>query len=593
MIRRLTLKNWRSYADIDLSLGPGTTFIVAPNGIGKTSLMEAAAWAVFGDSGQVPDNAIRIGAGSAVATAEIELPDERVLTITRTLPHRPKAARTQATALLQGEEIDPGRVLEELRRSYAADPAFLVRLTMPHELLDSSGPTGLRLEEHLCRLFGVEGLQRAIENLDQRIKAQERQIKAAKLGSPADPRTLSALQHQVKTVEDAAREFTAWHASVATRLDRAKQAKLHREQLRTWQEKENSRFRALHELTLSAASEVELNLQQPETIETALDTALASVQSDLEAVRVRQALLSGRASALAQHSEELGGTHDSCPVCRRPLDAETIRFAKSAHEGEQEKIQTESEQLRQRESVHTARQTRIRELIQTFRSIPSPGSKPVTEIGEAPHEQESVSELEAEARSAFDRLIESRAALDRAKAEFESAVANEEAHNHLRKLYEEEAILRASRVAISAATRQLLDQTIQPLAAEVNARWNEVFPRRGRLRTLSNGNVSREFDGGSLPYSAFSTGERTGLVVLLRLLVLETSTKANFCWFDEPLEHLDPDSRRRVGSILTRASNSGPLKQIVISTYEEPLARRLQERDPEHVSLIYVRQAPA
>ena len=117
-----------------------------------------------------------------------------------------------------------------------------------------------------------------------------------------------------------------------------------------------------------------------------------------------------------------------------------------------------------------------------------------------------------------------------------------------------------------------------------------MFPGRGQLRTQSNGDVTRNLNGEYLPYSAFSTGERAGLMILLRLLVLEASTKADFCWFDEPLEHLDPDARRNVAEVLARASNTGGLRQIVVSTYEEPLARRLQERDPDNVKLIYVRQ---
>jgi len=137
---------------------------------------------------------------------------------------------------------------------------------------------------------------------------------------------------------------------------------------------------------------------------------------------------------------------------------------------------------------------------------------------------------------------------------------------------------------------RLLDTTIRPLTADLSARWSMMFPDRGQLRTQSDGDVTRGINGESLPYSAFSTGERTGLSVLLRLLVLESSTKADFCWFDEPLEHLDPDSRRHVAEILVRASNMGQLNQIVVSTYEEPLARRLQERDPVNVKLIYVRQ---
>ncbi len=49
MIRRLQLRNWRAYENLDLELGPGATFVVASNGIGKTSLVMAAAWGIFGD----------------------------------------------------------------------------------------------------------------------------------------------------------------------------------------------------------------------------------------------------------------------------------------------------------------------------------------------------------------------------------------------------------------------------------------------------------------------------------------------------------------------------------------------------------------
>ena len=43
MIQRLELQNWRAYDRLDLELGPGATFVVASNGIGKTSLIMAAA----------------------------------------------------------------------------------------------------------------------------------------------------------------------------------------------------------------------------------------------------------------------------------------------------------------------------------------------------------------------------------------------------------------------------------------------------------------------------------------------------------------------------------------------------------------------
>jgi len=39
MISHLSLRHWRSYDTLDLDFGSGTTFVVAPNGVGKTSLV--------------------------------------------------------------------------------------------------------------------------------------------------------------------------------------------------------------------------------------------------------------------------------------------------------------------------------------------------------------------------------------------------------------------------------------------------------------------------------------------------------------------------------------------------------------------------
>jgi DNA repair exonuclease SbcCD ATPase subunit len=206
--------------------------------------------------------------------------------------------------------------------------------------------------------------------------------------------------------------------------------------------------------------------------------------------------------------------------------------------------------------------------------------------------RKSADELDAELRGALDRLVQRRTELATSQAQLDAILANQAAHTELQRLYAQEAVLRASRDAISTAKNKLLHETIQPLAHEIDARWEQLFPGRGHLSTQPTGAVSREFAGETLPDTEFSTGERTGLVILLRLLVLETVTKANFCWLDEPLEHLDPDSRRKVAGILARASTAGPLKQIVITTYEEPLARRVHERDPQNVGLVYVRPSP-
>jgi DNA repair exonuclease SbcCD ATPase subunit len=591
VIRRLTLHNWRTYQDLDLLLGPGTTFIVAPNGVGKTSLMEAASWAAFGAPrpSQRPGNAVRAGAASAMASVELVLPDERVLAISRSLPKKAGAGLPAPTAFLDGEELAADQAASETQRVYGADLGFLARTAMPRQPLGLSDLSDLRLHDHLCRIFGVDKLLDASAGLERRIRTQEGLIREARGGARASAGVLSGLRGVVAARQQAYEAAVAAHASASERAERARQADSDRSRVREWQERATALRTSLTELARKAAPDLPLDPRQPESLPAELEAALASARSELEAVRVRQATLAGRAAALEQHSATLAGSHGDCPVCRRPLDDAAAGAARSAHRDDLARIGAEAAELREEEAGAATRLARLAELARQLRALPQPGPRPT--VDGAAEVTESPEELAAGLKRAFSALVGRRSDLELAERELREAREGDAAASRLEELYADEAVLRASRAAISATTRELLDQTIEPLTAEVNARWQRLFPHRGRLRTASTGSVSREVNGEDLPFSAFSTGERTGLAILLRLLVLEMATRADFCWFDEPLEHLDPEARRRVAEALARASMSGPLRQIVVTTYEEPLARRLAERHPGHVRLIYVRQA--
>ena len=95
MIRRLRLRNWRAYENLDLRLDSGTTFIVAPNGVGKTSLVYGLAWGVFGQHSSVDAKAcIRAGAEVAQVQVDLDLPDGRQLSISRSAKRRGASAAT-------------------------------------------------------------------------------------------------------------------------------------------------------------------------------------------------------------------------------------------------------------------------------------------------------------------------------------------------------------------------------------------------------------------------------------------------------------------------------------------------------------------
>ena len=88
-----------------------------------------------------------------------------------------------------------------------------------------------------------------------------------------------------------------------------------------------------------------------------------------------------------------------------------------------------------------------------------------------------------------------------------------------------------------------------------------------------------------IPFTEFSGGEKVVALLVVRLLVLGASTRASFLWLDEPLEHLDPKNRRIIASLMTASGKH--IRQILVTTYEEPLARRLAKA--AHAQLRYVR----
>ena len=73
-LRRLRLVNFRQHADTELEFGPGITGIFGPNGSGKTTMLEAIAWAIYGAQAVRGDkDSIRRLGAKGRASVEVEL----------------------------------------------------------------------------------------------------------------------------------------------------------------------------------------------------------------------------------------------------------------------------------------------------------------------------------------------------------------------------------------------------------------------------------------------------------------------------------------------------------------------------------------
>jgi len=72
-VSRLGLEDFRSYAEVDLTLARGTTAFVGANGAGKTNLLEAIHLAARGDSPRAHDDTEMVRWGTTTARVRIEV----------------------------------------------------------------------------------------------------------------------------------------------------------------------------------------------------------------------------------------------------------------------------------------------------------------------------------------------------------------------------------------------------------------------------------------------------------------------------------------------------------------------------------------
>jgi ATPase subunit of ABC transporter with duplicated ATPase domains len=156
----------------------------------------------------------------------------------------------------------------------------------------------------------------------------------------------------------------------------------------------------------------------------------------------------------------------------------------------------------------------------------------------------------------------------------------------LEELYRLEGLSRATAESFRKTADDIMTQHIEPLVTEVGRRWKQAFGRGG-LQLNADGRITRTVGSRTLPFGALSGGERVWALLVARLLVASASTRAPFVWLDEPLEHLDPRLRRIVAGTLAMASTRAGLKQVIVTTYEAPIAQQLMEDVPS-ASLVYV-----
>jgi DNA repair exonuclease SbcCD ATPase subunit len=586
MIRHLQLRNWRAYENLALELGPGATFVVASNGIGKTSLIMGAGWGLFGDATKVnAANEIRGDADSATVAIELRLPSGMDAAITRTIDRKGKVA---LDAKLSDRTITSQDELDELLiAEFGADPHVLAQLTiMIHGGAIETFQGEFDLQDHLAAVFGVTPLFDAARNAKAVSDRAASALRKAKTVQRTEKRGRDELVGELESVVEKLGETNNARNALVAAIEETSETIRLGEQWARYSAGMSERSQHLAALAQQAGTV----LGAAATAETVVE-ALAQAESDLAAsvaeAEQEAAAARGKSELIRSAISGLEGADAVCPTCLRPLSEHDAKQAEAEHTKHLEELDAQIAAADERAGEGRTALASVRELLERARSLPIP-LEPDIQLAEGDLDAarttlETQKEELQEVDKAFALVSTQGAQLQSA---LETADEDEERIRELEALYRQEGIALATHEALVATGNAITERHIEPLAKEIEGRWKTMFGTGG-LNLSSEGHITRRIGGRTLEFGSLSGGEKVWALLLTRLLILGASTRAPFIWLDEPLEHLDPKLRKVVAGTLAKASSGTGLHQVIVTTYEAELARQLMEDVPS-ASLLYV-----
>ncbi|HEY9562709.1 MAG TPA: AAA family ATPase [Nocardioides sp.] len=582
MITNVAIRGWKAYEDLRLTLEPGTTFIVAHNGIGKTSLMQAVEWGLTGRLGNGSPDASFVRNGSAQASVEVVIDSGsgHSIHVTRTLRETYKSRVATELSIDGLSEPTDAALSLWLQSSFGFDQSTLSRLCFLAEggVLASTqdSETSFNVVEFIAELFGAQALEEQAIALERHAARESRRgdsvRRQAQRGAEEDIRASLA---RITEIEAALKDLEPALAHAQSQI----------EQRRVYDRAVGERRRILAErsslereiLTIlgdlgfetASAADARSVLLLRDDAEVGLSEEVRKTDEERLSIEVQRAALVRSIELIDEHV-------DVCPTCRRPFapsERDEIRAGLTAIESglsSRSARATARQQLAERIlDEHRAVSSRLRAIFERLGEVPDPG--PEVGMEEPAVDLDTYRTLSDEA-SALDReRVEARRKIDHITA---LLGANTEAVS----LYRDAYIAHVAARAFRAARQQIFSSRVDPLATEVAHRWKEIWPGEAMLELPPSGELQLLGPNGPISLHGFSGGERAVAVVLLRLLAAQMAGRNPFMWFDEPLEHLDSRNRRLLASVLAGSAASGAVRQIVVTTYEDAVTRRLGER---------------
>jgi exonuclease SbcC len=217
LITRLHLRNYRVFAELDLDVPPGLVGVYGANGAGKSSLVEAIPWALWGSS-RTSNDLVRTSGVQAEAVAEVEIEHEsHRYVVRRTISGINHTVRAQVH--VDGLQVaDGARDTSRYLRSVLGldDTAFRASVFAEQKQLAAfTSATPAKRRDLVLRLLGITPLDGARDRARSEARAAHSDLERLR-GLLPELEPLAAAAAQLEAATTAAR---AAAAAASTELD--------------------------------------------------------------------------------------------------------------------------------------------------------------------------------------------------------------------------------------------------------------------------------------------------------------------------------------------------------------------------------------
>lgn len=579
MILRIRLQDWRSYGNVTIELDRPVVFFVAPNGVGKTSLVEAVRRCLLGfPKARGAGRAVRSGADQALLSLDLVAGSAGTITVTRTLS---RTGRTTFVANAGGTALNEEEFQRILTSEWASDLALIDPLVFGDADLLRRAGEALPVREHLADLLGVTPLLSAVREL--RAARTEASATVADLRIEATGADASASEAESAATE-AQQALDALVADRQGSLDRLRSAETAAALAADWGQYRAAALAYNAEVADALADIsglIRIDLADPNA---SLEEARAIADADLAQNRqsVQEAELAAAKATGA--FELLADAHGVCPTCLRPLSEAERTSALHAHGDRATAATTGSTRAKDDTARLTAHLLAINELGRRLDRLRPP--TPPDGVDQGPEAAVDLSAARAADGRLAERIGEARAHFEIASAAVIAARQRRRDAATLESAARQELLLEATANAFEQIADRYLSERIEPLRRDIENRWKLVFGSDGLILDPT-GKIVLNHGEVTLDPADMSGGELAIAGMIVRVLVAAAVTHIPTMWFDEPLEHLDPRRRVSVARTLVQAAAAGTIRQVVATTYEEGIARSLASAAPDLVGIVY------